>query len=308
MEADASMSDFRLGVDVGGTKIAVGLVEVSSGRVVHELRVPTTHASGRSLIDDIRRLADQVIAQGAADVDQITGVGLAIAELVSLDGRIESQQVVQLTNDDVDARLSGIASVVIVSDVQAAAQAEAAFGAGTHYDQFLYVSVGTGVSATLVLGGRPHRGAHGHAIILGATDDDAVVVEDIASGPALAREFARRTRHQQSAEQILRAAERGDPEARSVVNSAGAALGRAVGFAVNLVDPAAVVVGGGLGAAGGQYLTSMVRSARSSIWSPRAKAIPFLQAGLGESSALVGAACSADPPLGVVNSKGSTWP
>ena len=94
------------------------------------------------------------------------------------------------------------------------------------------MTVGTGISCALLLDGVPYAGAHGHAISLGAP-----VVEDVAAGPALAARGGRAR-----AEDVV-----GDPALAAVVDEAATALGREIAALVNALDPAIVIIGGGLG-------------------------------------------------------------
>src|SRR5262249_47953964 len=125
-----------------------------------------------------------------------------------------------------------VGPVVLDADVRAAALAEARLGAGQGSPLFLYVTVGTGISHTLVLDGRPLAGAHGVALIVGAPP-----VGRTASGAALARAAA-----VARAEHVV-----GDAAHRALLEAAAADLGHALAFLVNALDPERVVIGGGLG-------------------------------------------------------------
>ena len=145
---------------------------------------------------------------------------------------------------------------VVESDVRAGALAEAMFGAGRAYGLFVYVTVGTGISSTLVLDGRPFAGANGNALIMASSPfsvecsccgaDLKPVLEEFASGPALVARYNRHgSRVVEKAEEVTAAAGEGDRAAVMVVTSSGEALGTSVGFLVNVMDPEAIVVGGG---------------------------------------------------------------
>jgi glucokinase len=68
------------------------------------------------------------------------------------------------------------------------------------------------------------------------------------------------------------------------------ALGSSIGWLVNVLDPEAVIVGGGLGTAGGQYWDMMVDSVREHVWSAASRDLPVLMAALGPDAGLIGAA------------------
>ena len=114
------------------------------------------------------------------------------------------------------------------------------------------------------------------------------MLEAVASGPALAAAF-----NVDRAEDVLAAADRGDPDAVRVVRDAAEALGSGVGFLVNVLDPEAVVVGGGLGLAGGLYWDAFVDSVRRHVWAEATRDLPIVPAELGTDAGLIGAAAHA---------------
>lgn len=82
------------------------------------------------------------------------------------------------------------------------------------------------------------------------------------------------------------------PLALEVVRSAGHALGVSVAFLVNTLDPEAVIVGGGLGLAGGLYWSSFVDSTRDHVWAETTRSLPILTANLGPDAGFIGAAAA----------------
>jgi glucokinase len=198
--------------------------------------------------------------------------------------------------------LSEIAPAQVESDVRAAAVAEAIFGAGRGHRTFAYVTVGTGISSCLVQDGRPFKGAQGNAITLSSSPLSTVcthcgtklnpVLEKFASGPAIAERFAQshNAESTETCEEVFRAASNGDKDAVEILTSAGEALGVSVAFLVNVLDPEMIVVGGGLGLAGGLYWNAFERSCREHIFADNSRGLPIVSAKLGTDAGLVGAA------------------
>ena len=220
-------------------------------------------------------------------------------ELVGLDGRIVSEAVVPgLDADAWVSRLETVGPTVVESDVRAGATAEAICGAGRPYRSFCFVSVGTGISYCHVEQGVAHRGAHGAAILLGSSvtaewvADGARhqwVLEELASGPALLARYRDLGGTGATPAEILHAY--GEEEAATqAVAEAARALGIGIAMLVNLIDPEAVVVGGGLGSAAGPFWELTVESAREHIWADVARDVAVVQAELGARSAAIGAA------------------
>jgi glucokinase len=119
-------------------------------------------------------------------------------------------------------------------------------------------------------------------------------LEEIASGPALIARFnQRRPAAADTGQAVLAAAMAGNPDAADVVRSAGEALGSSVGMLVSVLDPEAVVVGGGLGLSEGPYWDSLVASTRRHIWSQTHRNLPILHAATGSDAGVIGAAAAA---------------
>ena len=194
--------------------------------------------------------------------------------------------------------------VHIEADVRAAARCEAHFGAGRPFRSFLYVTVGTGISASLVVNRVPYAGARGltgtfassRGLIPG--NDGSLVsglpLEQFASGPAMAARLAMaRPSFAGTARDVLSLAETEDSLALAIVTSSGEALGAAIGQLINLLDPEAVIIGGGLGLATGHYRLSLEAAMRTYIWSDLHRDIPLLSAEMGNDAGFIGAALAA---------------
>jgi glucokinase len=265
-----------VGIDVGATKIAAALVDARSGAIVRAARRPTDAArGGAAVLDECRSLARSL----AAGVEPVA-VGVAVCELVGVDGRVRSAETLDWREVDLPAAFAEIAARVRVeSDVRAAALAEARLGAGRDEPDFLYLSVGSGISHCLVVDGRARVGAHGSAINTGAP-----LVEQWSGGLALARLSGHA-----SAEDAL-----ADPAATGVVQDAARHLGLALAMLVNALDPGAVVVSGGLGL-DDRYRALAVTAMREAIYDADARELPVLPAALGADAAVIGAALEAAP-------------
>ena len=291
-----------IGLDVGGTKIAGGLVDLTSGEILQKRVIPTLPKRGGPLVlHDSLNLARELKTCAELLNLSVAGIGVGVAELVDPAGNVTSSHTIQWSDLPVRNEFSALAPAVVEADVRAAALAEAVLGIGRSYKNFAYVTVGTGISYSLVKDGVPYAGSHGNALVLASGPMTSVcprcnlqfqsVLEDLASGPALlARYNVGRPQPAGQAEAVLAAVEDGDVRALEVVRSAGEALGSHVGFLVNVLDPEAIIVGGGLGMAGGLYWESFVGSVRRHIWSDVSQNIPILMAGLGPDAGLIGAA------------------
>ena len=296
---------YALGIDVGGTKMAVGLVDTLKATVINAQKIatPQDSRSAQTLLL-VSELAQSVAANAKSDGKPVTCIGLGVPELVTLDGTIVSDHIVSWKTDEVHSTLLTIAPLSIFSDVQAAAVAEATFGAGTDFSLCLYVGIGTGISHTLVVDGHPYRGASGNAILFGSSMMSSIcekcgginesAVENVSSGPGLVVAFNEAGGSAVKAEQVIAADASGDSVATDIVKRAGDRVGESIGHLINVLDPHVVVVGGGLGSnVVGSYWESLQSAARRVAWAQSMRNIPIVRATYGDMTGVVGAAVSA---------------
>jgi glucokinase len=259
-----------VGVDVGGTKIEACLLDPLTGEVSAHRRAPSGREDGGPIV--LANCVD-LVRQVVGD-RPISAVGIGLCEFVSPDGRPASAFTIDWRDLDIAGAFSRIAPVHLESDVRAAALAEGQLGAARGIDlPWVYMSVGTGISYSLVIAGRPFTGARGNAIVVGAPP-----VEQVASGLALQTRTSCST-----AEEVL-----ADPAFLGIVAEGARALGQAMAALVNALDPAVVVIGGGLGLVH-SYREAAAEEMRAAIEAPDTKDVPVLPAALGSLAGAVGA-------------------
>ena len=304
-----------IGIDVGGTKIAGGVVD-EHGRVIDERRVisPARDAGAiedaiAGLVADLRRLHEvAAVGVGAAGyVDSSRSVVMFAPNLAWRDLDLRA---------DLEARVD--LPVVIENDANAAAWGEFAFGAGEDVDDLLLVTVGTGVGGGLVLGGRLHRGAFGVAAEVGHMrvvpdgrlcgcgnrgcfeqygSGSALVRgarEEAVAGSLLARDLVDRAGGdpaQITGPLITEAARDGDAFAVEQLRVLGQWLGEGIASLAAVLDPAVTVVGGGVSLAG-DLLLDPIRTAFERQLSARGhrQVMEIRGALLGNRAGLIGAA------------------
>jgi glucokinase len=294
-----------IGVDVGGTKIAAGLVLVPEGRVLARRVQPTKPARGgeavlADVIELVQALREEARRQGVNPV----ALGVGVAELVDRDGNVASEATIRWQGLPVRSRLQELLPTRLDADVRVAALAEARVGAGRSLRSFLYLTIGTGISSCLVIDGSPWPGERGIAgtcassLCLFPGPDGRLVhgppIEQYSSGPALVSRLAQlRPGFSGSAHEVLSLAEQGDRETVAVVDSAARAVGALLAHLVSVLDPAAAIIGGGLGLAGGRYRAELERTCRELVWSKSHREVPLLSAQLGADAGFIGAALAA---------------
>jgi glucokinase len=256
------MSVQLIGVDVGGTKMAVA--SLHEGVLDEPLTAPTETASSAALIDQI------VEAVGRVRGPDAFAVGVGVPSVVEvLTGRVRASVHVPLTDVPLRSALEerlGL-HVVVDNDANCAALAEAYEGERIVVQDLVMLTVGTGIGAGLVLGGRLYRGATGAAGELGHTligvrvEDGAPPatefpqpgsLEALASGRAL--ETLALAHGYPGGSELAAAARAGDGSARGLVARIGERLGIGIANAINTFDPDEVVIGGGVAAGAGELL------------------------------------------------------
>jgi len=265
------VTDRLVGVDVGGTKVAVAVVE---GTALHEVGTwPTDTDNQEELLQQFEDAIRQALPARA--------VGLAVPSVVDWEtGAVRASANIPLAGvplrDQLRRRLG--VPVYVENDATCAGLAEA-------YDDdhnllaehLIMVTVGTGVGGGIVVDGRIFRGATGaaaevgHTLVGAALEDGAPAaaehppqpgsLEALASGRALGR--LAKARGFANGKDCVRKAQEGDPRAVEAVRILGERLGVGIANLINTFDPNWVVIGGGVSAAGELLLEPARRVARA---------------------------------------------
>jgi glucokinase len=280
------------------------LVSLDDGRVVvRSVRPTRPERGGEAVLADVVELARSLQEEAERLQLDPASIGIGLCELVSPNGQILSEATIRWRDISAATQIQQKTRlpVLIDADVRAAARAEAHFGAGRNSRLFLYITVGTGISAALVMDKRPHVGARGltgtfassPGLIpdMGGQIHEGPPLEEFSAGPALASRYAvLQPDFSGAAPDVVTLAESGEVHAQNVVRSAGVALGAAIAQLVNVLDPEAIVIGGGLGLAEGLYRRSVISSLRSHVWSELHRDIQLIPAQLANDAGIIGAA------------------
>ncbi len=310
-------TNYAVGVDVGGTRIAVGVVE-RKGRIVNEVKTLTPKNGPFAIVDAIIDLAKE--AQSGVHPNEVAGIGIGLpAQIDFLRQSIEFCTNLPLAGVDVRALVMTRAKqeVTLDNDGNLAALGEYRFGVGSGSRDFLMITLGTGVGGGMFIDGQPYRGSRGLGGEIGhmVVDLDGPAcpcggtghIEAFLGRPALARK-GREAAHTPegaailaaadgriddiTAEVVLGAALAGDPTAREIMLDAGEVLGRALVGLVNLLNPKLVAVGGGIGEAA-DFLVDRAREVIDSEALAGRRDVRVVQAELGNDAGVLGAAALA---------------
>jgi glucokinase len=289
-----------LAVDVGGTTIKGAVVD-AEGHIRHSLTAPSD-ADGdpvgaiRSLCSRLRDEAVDPVALGVVTpgiVDEVVGVVTYAANL-----RLRDVPLKRLLGADLGL------PVAVGHDVRAAGVAEALAGG---LDDFLLLPLGTGIAAAVVVRGVPIAGATGAAGEVGhmpvhpggepCSCGQRGCLEVYASAGGIARRYARLGGSSDVDSRTIAATVDTDPLARTVWDDATTALGTALATLTLVLDPASIVLGGGLAEAGDMFFEPVREALRGALaWrSPP----PVLRSAFGVRAALIGAAVLARRAAGL---------
>ncbi|HYY88830.1 MAG TPA: ROK family protein [Chloroflexota bacterium] len=311
-------------IDLGGTKALAGVV-AADGAVSSRVWLPSRDLAGRpaELLDRLAEGAGQAAREGGLELDAVTAVGVCVPGPLDPTRSVVSVApnlgwVDLKVRHELEQRLPG-RRVFLENDVRAAALAEHAVGAGRGYHSMLAVFVGSGVGGGLVVNGRLYHGAHGgageigHLVVRAAgprcgcgrsgcveamAARDAVgryVMRDVARGRRTAlTDILRGNLRAFTSRDLAAAVAQDDAVAIRAARRSARYIGLAVGGVVNLIDPAIIVIGGGIAEALGQrYVEWAAELARRQILSADARTLPIVASRLGDDAGLLGAALTA---------------
>jgi glucokinase len=293
-------------VDIGGTKIAVGIVD-ENGRVLSRREMPTdcnNYANGlQSIMEMLRGAAGDARTQisgigigSTGPVDPFTG---EFGDVDFLPGWRHKSPVRDLE------KIFNV-SVALENDADAAALAEAGWGAGKNKSRLIYITVGTGIGGAIVLDGQLYRGvdgAHpelGHQVIDPAGPQCSCGFygcwESLAAGPGMAAWIEREAppnyphRRGLTAKRICELSQQGDELARRAVEREAYYLGLGLANLINLFTPDAIVLSGSVMNSAGLFMNGIKNVIASGCRFVPSDKTELTLASLGEDTNLIGAA------------------
>jgi glucokinase len=311
---------YVIGVDVGANKLLVQLADLSGRVIATQRQAAEGPRRAARVMAELRRALDAVLFRASVSPGAVKVVVIGTPGVVDpLTLRVTlAPQIPGWEDIDIAGRVgSWMPSRVLVdTEVQLSMLAERWHGAGRGEDNLVYINVGIGIGAGILLGGERYRGATGAAGEIGylpitpAVDADpsggdgfgsferaaggaayARLGGQAARGPGGARlmELAGDDADAVDAETVFRAAAEDDPAAVAIVDELVGHLARGVAAVAAVVDPALVVIGGGLSRAGEPLRARLERGLRALL--PRPPRIVL--SSLGEEAVALGAVTAA---------------
>lgn len=253
-----------LGIDLGGTHLRLALSDLAGGISARTIEAIDPDAGPEAIVARIQAVGNALLAENHAN---LMAIGLATPGIVDTDAGVvgTARNLKGWNNVPIRKMLEAAFGVpaIVENDVNAAAMGERWRGAARGHESFLFVSIGTGVGAGLVLDGDLYRGAHFAAgeinlLPVGIPGNEGYL-EDRASGPAIVSRaiefgFTPAAGDIASTDAVFAAAAAGDPAAMRAVEEGVDAIAFGAGVLLAAVDPSIVVLGGGVSSQGAGIL------------------------------------------------------
>jgi predicted NBD/HSP70 family sugar kinase len=307
---EATATTSLWGIDLGGNKIEGAIIDATRrDRALWRLRVPTESERGyEHIVGRIRTLVERLESESGLErppvigfatpgtVEPATGV-MKNCNTVVLNGRA--------LRDDIASSLG--VEVRLANDANCFALAESLLGAARGRRVVAGLILGTGVGGGIVVDGRVLQGLHGIAGEWGHNPmrgehtpcycGRSGCVETVISGPALERLYCGLTGDPVRLDEIVKRAARSDAAAIATLERLRSKFGEAIAAVINIIDPDAIVIGGGVGNIDALYDDDTRRAVQRQLFNPELRT-GFLKPLLGDSAGVFGAALLTGPTGG----------
>ena len=307
----------RIGIDVGGTNVKIALVD-GEGKIIYSNSVPTYAQMGYEYtVNNIKQAIKDLMKETNTEAKDIQGIGF------DFPGQVDCKTGVVKNAPNIPGWVNvPIAQMIedefhiptrIDNDVRCAALGELKFGAGRGCENFVCITVGTGIGSGLVINGKVVRGAANAAGEIGhiklQMEDgplcgcgDSGCLEAFASGPsivAMAQEYLKGGKSAKFRELagdgeitpyiVAKAAEAGDPVAKRIFEKMGYYIGMGLTSVINLLNPEKIIIGGGVAECGDLLLDPIRRTINDRAMEVQREAVEIVPAELGNSAGVIGA-------------------
>ena len=282
-----------IGVDIGGTKIKAGLVDIN-GQIIGIPESIRTLAQepDEMIIEQLTLLIRRMIQQ--ADGAELIGIGIGSTGPLDINKGVilECNNLPTLHNYPLCKKIESTFElpVKLDNDANAMMLGEALWGAGRNLNSILGITLGTGLGAAIVVNRKIIRGATGCAGEIWLSPYKEGMIENYVSGTGISNLYQRITKRKISGEEISKLAREGDINALKAWKEFTQALAYALSWTVNIVDPEVVIIGGSVMHSSDIFWDSMVSLFEKYICPQTAASIQLKPAGLKDNAGFMGAA------------------
>jgi len=295
-----------LSIDIGGSKIMVGVVDFN-GRIILKSKAFLKKSIAKDYL--IKKILDMVESILSKDSFNILCIGVAVPGLADPQKGILTYApysgITNLAIGDILMEELDV-PVFVENDVNACAYGEMIYGACRYVKNFVWITVSNGVGGALVLDGKVYKGKNNGAGEIGHINvvpngkrcgcGNNGCLEAYASGPAIVRRYQEKSHNYSStitAKSIAEAARGGDKLSLEIYKKTGLYLGKAISYAVNLLNPEKVIMGGGVSMSIDLFLPEIKEEVNRTIFINSNKELSIERTALSYNAALIGAAAVA---------------
>ena len=311
-------SHFVIGVELEGKNISVAVTDLKIN-IINKLTEEIKNSDESWVVDKIINLVQQVIEKSRVKFEEIVGMGVGATGLIDTKRGIIRQAVnlnwkdvplkdlIEDSFDEVPIYMDNIANVAALGEKWA--------GAGKEAKNLIYIRIGTGIGAGIILNGTIYEGSNGNAGEIGHMTiepngpryrcGNRGCLEALASGSAIAKraiteilggrdtlieKLTNGSIEEITAKIVAEAAKKGDKLALEIWKEIGEYLGIAIANLINIYNPEIIVIGGGVAQAGGLLFESIKRTVKKRALPGPAKIAKIVSSQLGENVSTIGAA------------------
>ncbi len=279
-----SKKTYTIGVDIGGTKMLAVLFDGEN--VIEEYTLATPKDNVEHFFIMLNALINPLEEKARKNKIKIKGIGLGIAGTINYkEGKIlNSPNIPIINNVEIIAKLKEIMpfSIFLDNDANCFLRAEKYLGAAQKYNNIYGIVIGTGIGGAWWFNNQIYQGTYG-----GAGEPGSMVI-NFENGLELEESYHRLMKNNPAL--IAQEAYKGNDLAKKTFNEFGKDLGFALANIINIIDPEAIVVGGGVSEVSDLFLTETKKAMLNHIASSESKQIKLLKSKLGKKAGAIGAA------------------
>ena len=268
-----------IGVDIGGTKTAIGIIDYQTGKISKKLIFPSKSFKNDS--KNLNFIIEKTLV--LSNANRINHIGIGVPELINKKGIIKGNYNFNWSNINLAKYFPKNIKVLVDSDVRCHLRAEKYFGVAINYKNFAYINIGTGLSYAQFKENEIYSGANGYAIHFASSKISlydwkknkkiSLIPEDYYSGKEIVK--------------ILNI--KNTQKKNRIMKNVAESLATIIGSLINTIDPAKIVLGGGVVIHNAYFTKILISNIRKYILADEVKKINIVTSKLKDNTGLLGA-------------------
>lgn len=290
------MASYAIGVDIGGTKIAIGIVDRQGQVAAKQILKTDVDVSPHEVCEEIHQAIEKLITDAKVPVKEIAGLGVGAPGPIDTAGGtiVCPPNLPTWTGFPIrkffEERIQ--LPFMFENDANVATLAEKWVGAARNNDNFIYLTISTGIGGGLFLNGDVVWGKCGNAGEVGFTTmtPDGKTIEQLASGTAIAKRASRLMNQPLTTKEVFELYHQGDPVIVPFIEETFTYLGMFCTNLIHFCEPEKIVIGGGVSQVGEPLFNAIRNYVSRHANTPFGRETEIVPAKLGQDTGLIGAA------------------